>query len=346
MLLSVRRVATLSTLFFAVVAGEAGSKDRGNEGKKDIGQLPWQAEIRLFRESSPFNEPISPESPLDDNSRLMVESLVRDAGERGAVIAWRAWSVPLYIAGPDTPRHSVQLEQYHINGYKFLDSVPIPIGAKQDAYEDGHLTIWDGSTDCLYDFWQMRTLEGRWYASWGNGIPRLSDGIYPFGASTRGSGFSNLAGVILPHELLGHGEINHALIFSSGVNRGGGPVPPATESDGMKTGLQFIPEGARVRLRSDFDLSGFPAHLQKIGRALMKFGALNGDNSGGGFSLYALNTAAAQNAFGYGTIWPWGSEEYPEIPLEFIRNLEVLRLGPQRTLEIKAISGPCAEYRK
>jgi hypothetical protein len=150
----------------------------------------------------------------------------------------------------------------------------------------------------------------------------------------------------MPDEITGTGEINHALMFSSGANRSGGPVPPATESDGRHFGPQYIPEGARVRLRADFDLSQYPVFLRKIGRALKLFGGFNGDNSGGGFSLYALNTVASPEAYGYGTVWPWGTEEYPSIPIDFIKNLEVMTLGAQRILPIRAIHGPCSNYRK
>src|SRR5688500_2158252 len=87
------------------------------------------------------------------------------------------------------------------------------------------------------------------------------DGIYDRGASCRGSGFANVAGLITPAELAA-GVIPHALMFASGVNRSGGPVAPATESDGSRAGSQYVPEGARVRLRRDFDLSSYPAYLR------------------------------------------------------------------------------------
>ncbi len=306
---------------------------------------PSQPAPTLFHATSPFNVPIPANSTVDPNSGIMRNSLVNDAKARGAVIAWKEWSVPLFLADAKTPRYTIKLVKFQISGFTQLSNVPIPDAAIPDNKQDGHMTILDSSTGCLYDFWQASKVSGVWRTSWANRMYVADSGVYPMGASTRGSGFANLAGVIFPDELLGSGEIKHALIFSSGMNRKGGPVAPATESDGPFVGNQYIPEGARVRLRPDFDLSKYPEYLQKIGKALKIYGAYNADNSGGGFSFYALNTRAGSMAFGAGTKWPWGDDPYPKIPMEFIQNLEVLKLPPQVKPSVKALQHPCGAYK-
>jgi hypothetical protein len=205
------------------------------------------------------------------------------------------------------------------------------------------MVVIDKSTGCMFDFIEAwKQSDGSWTASWANRMYASEDGIYDKGASCRGSGFANMAGLITPAELAA-GVIRHALLFASGVNRAGGPVPPATESDGSRSGTQYIPEGARVRLRASFDLSPYPAYLRVIGEALKTYGAIDGDNSGGGFSLFAVDANRSDPPW-RGT-YPWGTTDYPSIPLAFLQNLEVLALPPQQASQAVPLAHPCARYR-
>ena len=129
-----------------------------------------------------------------------------------------------------------------------------PSSLNPDPEGDGHLVIIDTIGGCVYDFWKARFSNGKWKAAWGNAIPLASNGIFPNGLSARGSGFELLQGLIWPDEL-SNGVIEHALIFSYDHTRAGGPVPPATESDGTTSGIDAIPEGALVQLNPALDLN-------------------------------------------------------------------------------------------
>src|SRR5262245_13745792 len=97
-------------------------KEVQNSSRAELSQL--KVAPRLFRETSPFNSVIAPDAHIDGNSAVMVASLVSDALARGAVVAWSAWSVPLYKADATTQRYSIELELYHFNGFRVLDNVP------------------------------------------------------------------------------------------------------------------------------------------------------------------------------------------------------------------------------
>ena len=304
---------------------------------------------RLFSADSPFNTTIPSTAAIDGNSTAMIGALLNDAKRKGAKITWAGWSVPVYWADGTTPRYSVALNQLNFGGYQYLDGVPIPDQAASAAPDtcqsgtDGHMTIIDKSNNCMYDFWRAcKKSDGSWVAGWANRMYGTDTGIYPQGASTRGSGFANVAGLMTPAEFQA-GAINHALMFSSGANRSGGPVAPATESDGGNSGTQYIPEGARIRLKASFDLSSYPKYLQVIGQALKTYGAFNGDNSGGGFNLYAVD-ANRSDAPWRGT-YPWGTNAYPSIPVEFLQNMEVITLGPQTASQYNPVPQSCASYR-
>ncbi len=93
--------------------------------------------------------------------------------------------------------------------------------------------------------------------------------------------FSLIAGVIFPDELSA-GEINHALAVSLPCVKTGGPVYPATESDGKCIKSGAIPEGARIQLNPELDLDklNLSYHEYVICKALQEYGAFVVDVSG------------------------------------------------------------------
>jgi len=277
---------------------------------------------------------------------------------RGGIIIWSHWSVPLYfVRGSTTPRYSVHETRFPVPGTTYLDNVPIPDGALPDpggsSDTDGHMVIIDTDAAsptyrCMYDFFEaVRHTDGSWSSgaisrTWAdNGNYDHGEGMGP-----RGSSFAAAAGLIRPEELR-DGYINHALFFAYGRNQAGGPVPPSLVSDGSYTGADALPEGGRIRLRPGVDLSSLPRHWQIIGRALQEYGAFDGDNSGGDFSIGALNNVVSPLAWGYGVAYPWGSEAYPAIPRLITDNLEVLTLGPQVPNDFTSppLVHPCGNYR-
>jgi hypothetical protein len=75
------------------------------------------------------------------------------------------------------------------------------------------------------------------------------------------------------------GEITHALRFTvSRTQRA--YVFPATHMASDSTDPNLPPMGLRVRLKANYDISGFPAEDQVILRALKKYGMIVADNGG------------------------------------------------------------------
>ena len=246
-------VATFSIFSLAACGGRGGGGGSqvgdtgggagvggGSTGGGNLGVLSDQEYRQLFAQVFPsglplapdsfFNQPIPPDAEVDPNSALMVQSLVEDANEMGFVISQRLWTQPVYFADSSTPRYDVTLTADWAP-FLTLRDVPIPDGARPDPESDGHLIIIERDSRCVYELWQARKTDGGWSASWGNAISIDSDGIYPKGLSVRGSGFVTLGGMVWPWELA-EGEIRHKLAFSYDFTKAGGPVPPATESNG------------------------------------------------------------------------------------------------------------------
>lgn len=297
---------------------------------------------RLYSPRSPFNRRISRRPHIDRYSDLMVAGLDRYVSAEGATITSRQFTVPLYTAGPRTPRTRIRLTASWRPRNAIL-RVPLPQNATPDPSSDGHLAVIDRGSGCEYDFWQFRR-SGRGYAaSWGNAINIASSGVYPRGYSARGSGFALLAGVVLPRELA-RGRIDHALLLSYPGTRSRGPVHPATESDGSIPGRSAIPEGARLQLDPSLDLDslGLQGYERTIARALQVYGAIMGDTGGRGASFYALHPMSLSQD-PYVSLLP--DEEYPQLRGIPFDRLRVLNLGQQnRHAHPRLVSTGCARF--
>jgi len=76
--------------------------------------------------------------------------------------------------------------------------------------------------------------------------------------------------------------------------------------------------GMRVRLKADFDISGYPPSAQVILRALKKYGMILADN---GSDWYVSGAPDAR----------WNDDELNTLKQLRGRNFEVVRMGPVTT---------------
>lgn len=345
-------------VFLMAVAGGCGE---GTPDSKDSRQPADLPALSLFSPDSPWNRKIGPDPAIDPNSDLMVETLVRDA-RNGFSIAVRQFSSPVYVVDAGTPRHDIEIRcggEWGV-GVRRMKNVPIPDWAEPAASEgtvnpdgcgegdnegDYTMVVIDPATRCEYDFWQIKNTAVGWTASWGNAISIDSDGIFPKGMSARGSGFAFTAGMIWPEELR-RGRIEHALAFNSSSVKAGGPVAPATDSDGESTRRGAIPEGTRVQLDPVLDLDNLnlTEYERTIARALQEYGMFLVDSGGphGGMSLYAVDPkSVAGNP--YQGILP--DEDYVSIANIPADRFRILKLPSQvPDTELALVPNACARW--
>jgi hypothetical protein len=291
------------------------------------GPMPPAYPLPFYLPDSPWNLPIPSDAEVDPDSEVMIDLLVKDVRTGDPpVLALREWAYTVFVANEITPRYQVEITAgWSI--YSALLDVPIPDGAIPDPEGDGHMTVIDLTTGFEYDFWQAKQNDdGSWEASWVNRISLDSDGVYPYGMGARASGFANLVGLIWPEEFE-QGYIGHALFLSIPHPAAGGPVWPATESDGRSRKEGAIPEGARLQLDPTLDLDQFDMQPYEriIAEALQIYGAFVGD-AGGTVDVKAVNPMS------------YPEDPYPEgwfdtrwvtltgIPWEHMR---VLEMSPQ-----------------
>jgi hypothetical protein len=327
----------------ALFSGTAAVVDTFHEGSDPVESTPNVP----YSSTSPFNQPIGPDATVDPESAAMVDGLVLAAERYGAIVAVKRFSVPVYYANASTPRYDVRLTAPWRAADELLD-VPVPDDAVPAAGDDKHMAIVDTSTGCEYDLYDADKVATGWEADWANALPLDSTGVFEKGLSARGAGFGLLAGLIRPNELRNpggsEGRIPHALVFNTPFVKAGGPVPPASESDGTSTLPYAIPQGARVQLDPSFDLGTLSEPYERvIGRALQEYGAYVSDTSGSTVDFYAEDPKGhTENP--YAEIW--GDRTYVTLPTELIRNLRVLALPEQYAPEYEIVPNGCNRFRR
>jgi hypothetical protein len=161
--------------------------------------------------------------------------------------------------------------------YPIPPDAPIEGGPEGDG--DRHVLVVQEESCLLYELFDAWPQDGG--ASWLAGSGAVFDlggyALRPAGwTSADAAGLPILPGLVR-YEEVAAGEIRHALRFTAPETRRA-YVWPARHFASDLTGPQYPPMGQRFRLRADFDVSGFPAEVQVILRALQRYGMMLADN--------------------------------------------------------------------
>jgi hypothetical protein len=253
--------------------------------------------FRFFSPTSPWNSEPGPDAPIDPASTAIVGALSAEVGAEqsqgdGPWISTSRYGVPVYRVPADQPTVRVTLDRSPGEPamQAAFDAVPLPSGARAASGTDGHLVLWQPSSDRLWEFWRLiRTPSGP-AASWGGAIQDVSEdpGVYGpeawpgaepwWGAS--GSSLS-IAGGLITLEDLRSGEINHALALAVPDVKAGVYASPARRTDGRSQSPLALPEGARLRLDPDLDVGSLhlPRLTRMIAEAAQRYGIVVRDGS-------------------------------------------------------------------
>ena len=179
---------------------------------------------------------------------------------------------------------------------------------------DRHLIMVDRDRRYLYELYNVFYDGSQWHAGSGAFFDMNINGRRPdTWTSADAAGLAILPGLVRYDEVFGSGEIEHA--FRVTVRATNGYVYPASHRAGSTTGA--LPMGARLRLKSTRNISGFTPEVQKIFRAMKKYGLIVADN---GTDLYVSGT--------YDTRWN-NDVLNPAFRALTANDFEVIKLGIQ-----------------
>ena len=142
---------------------------------------------------------------------------------------------------------------------------------------DRHLLIVDPVNGKLFEYWQARKTDAGWEAS-----NEATFDLRTGALRTEGWTSSDAAGLpIFPasvrYDECERGIVEHAMRVTVRRSRRA-YVLPATHFASRFTDVNYPRMGERLRLRRDFDTSGFPPHARAILEGLKKYGMFVADN--------------------------------------------------------------------
>jgi hypothetical protein len=160
--------------------------------------------------------------------------------------------------------------------YPIPPNVPIEGGSASDG--DRHILILDRDHCVLYEaYYAFPQQNGAWHAGSGAVFDLNSHALRPSGwTSADAAGLPILPGLVRYDEVAA-GEIQHAIRFTASHTQKAF-LWPARHLASSDTNPDRPPMGLRVRLKANFNVSGFSPQVQVILRAMKKYGLILADN--------------------------------------------------------------------
>ena len=215
------------------------------------------------------------------------------------------YGIPYVVVSGSQPRVPLTFVDYGDEsdaGMPGLPGYPIPDEAKTIAnYIEGgvagggtsgdrHLLIVDRDRNLLYESFATRwnAAANRWEAGSGAIFNLSTNDRRPDDwTSADAAGLAILPGLVRYDEASAADEITHAFRVTTRATNG--YVWPASHRAGSTSGAP--PMGARLRLKASKDISGFTPEVQRIFRAMKRYGLIVADN---GSDMYISGTMDAR----------------------------------------------------
>jgi hypothetical protein len=237
---------------------------------------------RLLPNDSPWNQDIS-QSPVDPNSEKILARIGMDKPLRaqfGPEWEGAPVGIPYVVVGDDQEKVPVTLtyaDESDPGPYPVPPDAPIEGGPKGDG--DRHVLVINRDATQLWELFNaFPDGNGGWKADSGAIWNLKENQVRPAGwTSADAAGLPILPGLVRYDEVVGKGALEHAMRFTLAKSRRA-YVPPASHWASSLHDDDLPPMGMRVRLKADFDTSGFAPEAKVILEALKKYGMILADN--------------------------------------------------------------------
>jgi hypothetical protein len=142
---------------------------------------------------------------------------------------------------------------------------------------DRHGIVVDPTNRMLYEFYQLKRTAKGWQAACAATFDLKSNKLRPDGWTSSDAAGLPIFPAVVRYDELKRGVIDHALRVTVRKTRRA-YVYPATHFASRLTDANLPRMGERIRLRKDFDVSGFSPEVRTILRGLQRYGMLVADN--------------------------------------------------------------------
>jgi hypothetical protein len=252
-------------------------------GQMSIGQGASLNGFRPFPSDNLWNQDIS-SAPVDPNSAAMINFIGPNIGLHPDFGAGQYQSstigIPYTIVGPGQSVLDINFTDF--GSESDPGPMPIALNAPIEGYPnpgtgDRHVLVLDNSNCFLYELFSSYPQANSWNAGSGVIWDLLSNELRPYTwTSADAAGLPIFPGLVRYDEVAA-GQITHAVRFTLQNSRAAF-TPPASHWAANSSNALAAPMGMRLRLKANFDVSGFSAGNQVILNALKKYGMIMADN--------------------------------------------------------------------
>ena len=243
--------------------------------------------LEVFPPDNPWNLVVE-DWPVHPNSRNIIESIGSDKkfrynADMGYVLIppnQKLIDIKLGSAaaesepGPYPVPDNTPIEGYPVN-YKGLTLDEVQ--RKDEPDIDRHALIVDPTNRMLYEFYQMRKTEQGWVASGAAIFDLGSNKLRPDGWTSADAAGLPIFPATVRYDEIQRGMVEHAMRVGVGKTRRA-YVSPATHYASRDTDENLPRMGERLRLKKNYDISGFSPAAQAILKGLKKYGMFVADN--------------------------------------------------------------------
>ena len=245
--------------------------------------LPAAPRCAIFPADNPWNKRVD-RLPVHPGSEAMIRRIGEDEGLHpdfgSGRYEGRPIGIPYTTVGKRQRKVRVRFEyadESDRGPYPIPRDAPVEGGRASDG--DRHVIVVDRDRCRLYELFAAYPVRGgrSWRAGSGAIWSLRSNRLRPRGwTSADAAGLPILPGLARYDEVR-RGEIDHALRFTVSETRRAF-IHPARHFASSLTDSDLPAMGQRLRLRRDFDVSGFPRQARVVLTALKRYGMIVADN--------------------------------------------------------------------
>jgi hypothetical protein len=183
--------------------------------------------------------------------------------------------------GPFPVPDNAPIENWPLSRNENLEALPRPGQTleefQREAKGDRHLILVDPVNGKIHEFWQAKRTDEGWQASNAATFDLLTGAPRPEGWTSSDAAGLPVFPAVVRYDECERGMVGHAMRFTVRRTRRE-YVLPATHWASRSQDPAHPRMGERFRLKKDFDVSGFPPHVQAILKGLKKHGMFVADN--------------------------------------------------------------------
>ena len=267
------------SLFVAV--GLSGSVVAQDAPQIALGPNASLGGMRLLPDDSPWHRDVSRDAIDPTSAKILARFGLNTPMHPDFGAEWEGVpiGIPYVVVTKNQAKVAVKFtdaDESDPGPYPIPPDAPIEGGPKGTG--DRHVIVLDRDSWVLYELFNAFRDGAGWKADSGAVWDLKKNQVRPTGwTSADAAGLPILPGLVRYDEVVAKKAIEHALRFTLSKTRRA-YVPPASHWASDRDDEDLPPMGMRVRLKAEYDLSGFAPEVRVILLALKKYGMFLADN--------------------------------------------------------------------